>query len=113
MKYCFFTLCIICIASCAADQPYSLVVSTSLLDNAVEEILPENSGLEVTVLRGKSGEVQHFGEHVIAERGVRHGKLVRMPTEPVGAADANQRRPRHHDHAVKPRVRRAKRTARA
>jgi CopG family nickel-responsive transcriptional regulator len=30
--------------------------------------------MEVTILRGKADEVQHFGEHVIAERGVRHGR---------------------------------------
>jgi CopG family nickel-responsive transcriptional regulator len=45
--------------------------------------LDEDTCLEVTVLRGKSGDVQHFGEHVIAERGVRHGKIVRMPVEPL------------------------------
>jgi CopG family nickel-responsive transcriptional regulator len=43
--------------------------------------LDHDSCLEVTVLRGKSGEVQHFAEHVIAERGVRHGRVVMMPAE--------------------------------
>lgn len=46
--------------------------------------LDEDTCLEVTVLRGKSGDVQHFGEHVIAERGVRHGKIVRMPMGEAG-----------------------------
>jgi CopG family nickel-responsive transcriptional regulator len=31
------------------------------------------------VLKGKTGAVQHFAEHVIAERGVRHGRVVLMP----------------------------------
>ena len=45
--------------------------------------LDHDTCLEVTVLRGKTDDVQHFGEHVIAERGVRHGKIVRMPFEPA------------------------------
>jgi CopG family nickel-responsive transcriptional regulator len=46
------------------------------------------------VLRGKTDDVQHFGEHVIAERGVRHGKIVRMPFEPTGTM---QLTPHSHD----------------
>src|SRR3990170_4810364 len=46
--------------------------------------LDHDTCLEVTVLKGKTEDVQHFGEHVIAERGVRHGKIVRMPVEPAG-----------------------------
>ncbi len=36
--------------------------------------------LEVAVLRGAAGAVQHMADHVIAERGVRHGQLVMLPT---------------------------------
>jgi CopG family transcriptional regulator, nickel-responsive regulator len=43
------------------------------------------SCLEVTVLRGRSGEVKAFADHVIAERGVRHGHVVMMPIEPDSA----------------------------
>jgi CopG family transcriptional regulator, nickel-responsive regulator len=39
---------------------------------------------EVTVLRGDLGEVRHFAEHVVAERGVRHGRLVVMPVGRLG-----------------------------
>jgi CopG family nickel-responsive transcriptional regulator len=35
----------------------------------------------VTVLKGRSNEVQAFAEHVIAERGVRHGHVVFMPAD--------------------------------
>ncbi len=35
--------------------------------------------LEVTVLKGPSGDVRHFADHVIAERGLQHGQLVVMP----------------------------------
>ena len=37
--------------------------------------------LEVNILRGDIAEVRHFGEHVIAERGIRHGRLVVLPIE--------------------------------
>jgi len=33
------------------------------------------------VLRGDVGEVRHFADHVIAERGVRHGRLVLVPVD--------------------------------
>ncbi len=35
--------------------------------------------MEVSVLKGRSSEVESFAEHVVAERGVRHGKLVMVP----------------------------------
>jgi CopG family transcriptional regulator, nickel-responsive regulator len=49
----------------------------------------------VTVLKGKTGAVQHFAEHVIAERGVRHGRIVLMPTDALTRAG----RPRRSKHA--------------
>ena len=41
--------------------------------------LDRDSCLEVTVLKGKSAEVKAFADHVIAERGVRHGHIAYMP----------------------------------
>lgn len=41
--------------------------------------LDHSTCMEVTVLKGEAGGVRHFAEHVIAERGVRHGQLVVMP----------------------------------
>jgi CopG family transcriptional regulator, nickel-responsive regulator len=58
--------------------------------------LDHDTCLEVTVLRGKTDDVQHFGEHVIAERGVRHGKIVRMPFDQLAKAGGG---PSHHDHS--------------
>ena len=56
--------------------------------------LDHDSCMEVTVLKGKTGAVQHFAEHVIAERGVRHGRVVLMPTRrPPRTGRA--RRPKH------------------
>jgi CopG family nickel-responsive transcriptional regulator len=43
--------------------------------------LDHEACLEVAVLRGATADVRHFAEHVIAERGVRHGRLVVIPVE--------------------------------
>jgi CopG family nickel-responsive transcriptional regulator len=37
--------------------------------------------MEVTALKGGGAEVQHFADHIIAERGVRYGRVVMIPTE--------------------------------
>jgi CopG family nickel-responsive transcriptional regulator len=44
--------------------------------------LDDDTCLEVALLRGAADEVRHLADHVIAERGVRHGRLVIVPTEP-------------------------------
>jgi CopG family nickel-responsive transcriptional regulator len=36
--------------------------------------------LEVVIVRGRSAEVQHFAEHILSLRGVKHGKLVMTTT---------------------------------
>jgi CopG family nickel-responsive transcriptional regulator len=36
---------------------------------------------EIAVLRGKTADVQPLADHVIAERGVRYGKLVAVPVK--------------------------------
>jgi len=46
--------------------------------------------LEVIILRGRSAEVQHFADHLLSLRGVKHGKLV-MTT--AGQADSHQHLP--------------------
>lgn len=43
--------------------------------------LDHDTCMEVTVLRGRAGDVAHYADHVIAERGVRHGQLVLVPVE--------------------------------
>jgi CopG family nickel-responsive transcriptional regulator len=60
--------------------------------------LDHDTCLEVTVLRGKSGDVQHFGERVIAERGVRHGRLVPMPLDAPVKSSTRKRSAHHHHH---------------
>lgn len=42
--------------------------------------LDEDHCMEVTALKGQVGDVQHFADHIIAERGVRYGRVVTIPT---------------------------------
>jgi CopG family transcriptional regulator, nickel-responsive regulator len=55
----------------------------SLAQATLHVHLNHDSCLEVTVLKGLSSEVKAFADHVIAERGVRHGHVVFMPTDSV------------------------------
>jgi CopG family transcriptional regulator, nickel-responsive regulator len=43
--------------------------------------LDHDSCMEIAVLKGRTREVQEVADHVIAERGVRHGRLVMVPVE--------------------------------
>jgi CopG family nickel-responsive transcriptional regulator len=43
--------------------------------------IDHDSCLEVAVLKGRSAEVRAFADHIIAERGVRHGHVVILPVE--------------------------------
>ena len=45
--------------------------------------LNHESCLEVTVLKGRGSDVQEFADHIIAERGVRHGHVVYLPADGV------------------------------
>ncbi|MEJ0069399.1 MAG: nickel-responsive transcriptional regulator NikR [Pseudomonadota bacterium] len=66
--------------------------------------LDHESCLEVAVLRGKTQEVRHLADHVIAERGVRHGRLVTIPVELENQKHAHSAEPSHrhlHVHARK------------
>jgi CopG family transcriptional regulator, nickel-responsive regulator len=56
--------------------------------------IDHDSCLEVTVLKGRGTDVKAFADHVIAERGVRHGHVVVMPIDPADHS---------HEHAAKAR----------
>jgi CopG family nickel-responsive transcriptional regulator len=43
--------------------------------------LDDESCLEVTVLKGKGADVREFADHIIAERGVRYGHVMYLPTK--------------------------------
>ena len=69
--------------------------------------LDHDSCMEVTILRGKTDEVRKFAEHVIAERGVRHGKVMVVPTDVLshphaGGHEAPHAHPHRHP-AARPR----------
>ena len=56
--------------------------------------LDDDNCMEITALKGQSGEVQHFADHIIAERGVRYGRVVMIPTE----SGSKSGKPRKHSH---------------
>jgi CopG family nickel-responsive transcriptional regulator len=43
--------------------------------------LDHDSCMEIAVLTGAVREIRHFARHIIAERGVRHGRLITVPAE--------------------------------
>ena len=47
--------------------------------------------MEVTALKGSSGDVQHCADRIIAERGVRYGRVALIPT-----SASTKRRPNAH-----------------
>jgi CopG family nickel-responsive transcriptional regulator len=49
--------------------------------SAMHVHLDHGSCLEVAVLKGEAHAVRHLADHVIAERGVQHGRLVMVPVE--------------------------------
>jgi CopG family nickel-responsive transcriptional regulator len=49
--------------------------------SAMHVHLDHGSCMEVAVLRGEAGDVRHLADHVIAERGVRYGRLVTVPVD--------------------------------
>ena len=51
--------------------------------------LDHESCMEVAILRGEMHDIRHFAEHVISERGVRHGRLVAVPVEVEAASHAH------------------------
>jgi CopG family transcriptional regulator, nickel-responsive regulator len=65
--------------------------------------LDHESCMEVTVLKGPGEDVRELADHVIAERGVRHGQVVYLPTAPhvPRARHPNGHVPRHGSAARK------------
>jgi CopG family transcriptional regulator, nickel-responsive regulator len=62
--------------------------------------LDHESCMEVTVLKGRTVEVQKVADGVIAERGVRYGRLVVVPIELSSEVHAHAgESPHRHSHA--------------
>ena len=53
----------------------------------------------VTVLKGSGTEVQSFANHVIAERGVRHGHVVYVPSTESAAHSHSHSHGHGHSHS--------------
>ena len=62
--------------------------------------LDHDNCMEVAVLRGNEVDVQHLADHVIAEKGVRYGRLVRIPvsTETELHKHTHGQKPHRHLH---------------
>ncbi|MEI7804954.1 MAG: nickel-responsive transcriptional regulator NikR [Hyphomicrobiales bacterium] len=58
--------------------------------------LDDDSCMEVTALKGPSADVQHFADHIIAERGVRYGRVVVIPTETAKKSARPKHKAGHH-----------------
>jgi len=62
--------------------------------------LDHDSCMEVAVLKGQAGAVRRFSEQVIAERGVKHGRLVMVPVQINSERHAHgNQASRPHEHA--------------
>ena len=72
----------------AMQEQHDLSVAT------MRVALNHDSCLEVAVLKGKAAEVEHFAQQIIAERGVRHGRVNIIPAE-----IESERHPHGHRHA--------------
>lgn len=70
-----------------------------LSHSAMHVHLDHGSCMEVAVLHGDEAQVRHLAEHVIAERGVRHGRLVCVPVIEESEKHAHPGEPsRRHMH---------------
>jgi len=62
--------------------------------------LDHDSCIEVTVLKGSTKKVREFSDQVIAQRGVRHGRLVLVPVDITSEVHAHGHESAHrHPHA--------------
>jgi CopG family nickel-responsive transcriptional regulator len=66
--------------------------------------LDHESCMEVTVLKGRGSEVQEFADHIIAERGVRHGHVVYLPAEAAHSHGRGETHSHGHRHRRRTRV---------
>jgi len=60
--------------------------------------LDHESCMEVTVRKGRGSEVQEFADHIIAERGVRHGHVVYLPAEAAHSHGRGETHSHSHSH---------------
>lgn len=61
--------------------------------------LDDDNCLELSALKGRSPDLQHFADHIIAERGVKYGRMVMIPMPSDNRRKKNDQR-RGARHAV-------------
>ena len=71
---------------------HDLVLST------LQVHLNHDTGLAVSVLRDTVQDVRHLADHVIAERGVRHGRVVLFPGEEETQTHSHGGKSHKHTH---------------
>ena len=77
----------------AYQEQHDLTVAT------LRVALDHESCMEVVVLKGRTSEVETLAERIVAERGVRHGRVVVIPAEIEHERHAHgERRPHVHQH---------------
>jgi CopG family nickel-responsive transcriptional regulator len=59
--------------------------------------LDDDNCMEVTALRGPGKDVQHLADHIIAERGVKYGRVVMIPTGPGKKGGHAHKKAHRHD----------------
>ena len=52
-----------------------------LAETTLHVHLDHDRCLEIAVLKGRGSDVQEFADHIIAQRGVRHGRVVFLPAD--------------------------------
>lgn len=65
---------------------------------SMQIFLDHHTRMEVDILGGDSAPVRKFGEQVIAERGVRHGRLIMLPAEFKIESHAHKGERHRHRH---------------
>jgi CopG family transcriptional regulator, nickel-responsive regulator len=67
--------------------------------SAMHVHLDHGACLELNVLRGRSADIRDLASHIIAERGVRYGRLIQIPAELREKTHDHESDPRHrHPH---------------
>lgn len=57
--------------------------------------LDDHNCMELTALQGPTKDVQHFADHIIAERGVKYGRVLTIPA-PRTTRAKGRRKPHSH-----------------
>ncbi len=66
--------------------------------SALQVHLNHESSIEVNILRGSVHDVRHLADHIIAERGVLHGRLVLFHAEEKAGVHTHRKGANSHSH---------------